>query len=97
MAYQIIWAPQAVQQLENICDFISRDSEFYAKVFAQKVISIVNRIPSFPQSGRIVPEYDNTNLREKIYEGYRIVYRIQSECIEVVAICHGAQLLKNIL
>jgi len=44
-----------------------------------------------------VPEYGNENLREKIYENYRIVYRTKEEVIEIVAICHGAKQLENIL
>ncbi|MEW5816622.1 MAG: type II toxin-antitoxin system RelE/ParE family toxin, partial [Spirochaetota bacterium] len=44
-----------------------------------------------------VPEYNDENLREKIYENYRIVYRIKDEIIEIVAICHGARQLENIL
>jgi toxin ParE1/3/4 len=53
-------------------------------------------IPQFPKSGRIVPEYDNENLRERIYESYRIVYRLKGEIIEIVAICHGAKPLDSI-
>jgi hypothetical protein len=45
----------------------------------------------------MVPEYQSQILREKIYKGYRIVYRIKSDCIEVVAISHGAKLLDDIL
>ncbi len=37
------------------------------------------------------------NLREKIYKNYRIVYRIKGELIEIVAICHGAKPLDDIL
>ena len=44
-----------------------------------------------------MPEYGDEKLREKIYENYRIVYRIKGELIEIVAICHGAKLLDNIL
>ncbi|GJQ48813.1 plasmid stabilization system protein [Candidatus Kuenenia stuttgartiensis] len=45
----------------------------------------------------MVPEYGDEDLREKIYENYRIVYRIKGELIEVVAICHGSRLLGNVL
>lgn len=37
------------------------------------------------------------NLREKIFENYRIVYRLKKDVVEIVAICHGAQPLRNIL
>lgn len=90
MALKIKWSPRAASNLEEICNYIAKDSEYYAILFAKKVTAIVKDIPQFPKSGRIVPD-DNENLREKIYEGYRIVYRLKSGLIEVVAICHGAK------
>ncbi len=95
MAGRIIWSPRAANQLENICEYIAVDSPAYAKVFAQKVIAIVKSIPSFPEVGRIVPEYENKTLREKIYNNYRIVYRVHANRIEIAAICHCAQLISN--
>ncbi len=97
MAYSIKWSPKAASHFEGICDYIAEDSKYYAVLFARKVILIVKSIPQFPKSGRIVPEYNDENLREKLYENYRIVYRIREEDIEIVAICHGSRLLENIL
>ena len=65
-------------------------------MFAEKIISIIKSIPHFPKSGRIVPEYGNDNLREKIYKNYRIVYRIQDKYIEIVAICFAYRLIGDI-
>jgi len=97
MAYRIVWSPRASDQFEKICDYIGEDSPMYAHIFAQKVVAIVKSIPAFVRSGRVVPEYGDENLREKIYGNYRIVYRINADCIEIAAICHGAQLLSRIL
>jgi plasmid stabilization system protein ParE len=97
MAYNLKWSPRAASNFEEICEYIARDSKYYAALFAKKVIAIVKSIPQFPKAGRVVPEYRDKNLREKIYESYRIVYRIKGELIEVVAICHGSRLLENVL
>ena len=97
MAHHIKWSPRAASHFEGICDYIAKDSKYYSALFAKKIISIVKAIPRFPKAGRIVPEYNDENLREKIYENYRIVYRIKVEVIEIVAICHGSRLLENIL
>ncbi|KAF0144125.1 MAG: plasmid stabilization system [Nitrospirae bacterium] len=97
MAYGIKWSPRAASHFEDICDYIAKDSRHYASLFAKKIVSIIKTIPQFPKAGRIVPEYNDENLREKIYENYRIVYRIKDEIIEIVAICHGARQLENIL
>ncbi|MBI4683711.1 MAG: type II toxin-antitoxin system RelE/ParE family toxin [Nitrospirae bacterium] len=97
MAYRIKWSPRAASHFEGICDYIAKNSKYYAVLFAKRIISIIKTIPQFPRAGRIVPEYNDENLREKIYENYRIVYRIKEEVIEIVAICHGSRLLENII
>jgi plasmid stabilization system protein ParE len=97
MVKKIKWSPRAVCQFEEICNYIARDSEFYASLFAKRLNIIVKNIPYFPKSGRIVPEYKDENLREKIYQNYRIVYRIKKNLIEIVAIIHGARQFENVL
>ena len=97
MALKIIWSPQAATHLEEICDYISMDSEYYAALFAKRVIKIIKSIPGSPRLGRIVPEDNEKNLRERIYGNYRIIYRIKQEIIEIAAICHGSRLLENVL
>ena len=93
MADRIVWSPRAASQLENI----AQDSPVYAQIFAKKVMALVKAIPTYPQTGRMVPEYNTPDLREKIYGNYRIVYRIQPSAIEIVAICHGARQLDRAL
>ncbi len=97
MALKIKWSPLASAHLKDICAFISQDSETYAFIFAQPAISLVENIPTFPRSGRIVPEYNNHNIREHFYGDYRIVYRLKGSTVEIAAICHGTRLLKNVL
>lgn len=96
MAQKIRWSPRAALNLEDICNYIAKDSEVYATIFADKINTIIKYIPQFPKAGRVVPEYKNEKIREKIYENYRIVYRIREEFIEIVAICHGSKPLENI-
>ncbi|MGR3311029.1 MAG: type II toxin-antitoxin system RelE/ParE family toxin [Candidatus Brocadiales bacterium] len=96
MVYKIRWSPEAASNFEDICNYISRHSEYYAALFAKKVDSIIKNIAIFPKAGRVVPEYGDEDLREKIYENYRIVYRLKGELVEIVAICHGAKPLDNI-
>lgn len=44
-----------------------------------------------------MPEYEDENIREKIYENYRIIYRIKGEIVEIAAISHSSKPLKNVL
>ena len=93
MAYKIKWSPRAASNFEDICNYIGKDSEYYASLFAKKVNALIKSLPQFPKAGRIVPEYGDENIREKIYENYRIVYRLKEDYIEIVAVCHGAKRL----
>ena len=48
------------------------------------------QIGMFPLSGRQVPEYESDNIRE-VFEGqYRIIYQINENNINVIAIIHRA-------
>lgn len=38
MAYHIRWSPRAANNLENICNYIAKDSESYAAIFYQESI-----------------------------------------------------------
>jgi len=44
----------------------------------------------FPKSGRRVPEYDVDQIREVFSDGYRIIYHICPERIDILAVIHGA-------
>jgi len=93
---KLIWSPRAAADLEETCQYISRDSEHYARLFASRIIALVETIAELPMVGRIVPEYQQDNLRERIFQNYRVVYRISPEVVEIVAIVHGARLLSEL-
>lgn len=88
------WSPQAVKDLELICEYIAYDSEHYARLFARSALSLVEEIQTFPSSGRIVPEYQRSDLRERIFQNYRLVYQVSRKEIGIVAIVHGARSFK---
>ena len=94
MAKKIKWSPKAADSFESICNYIAKDSEYYASVFAKKINAIIKDIPTFPKTGRMVPEYRDENLRERIFQNYRIVYRIKNDVIEIVVISHSAKQLE---
>ncbi len=92
---RLIWSPEAADDLEEICEYIARDSEHYARVFAGQVIELVKKIADYPRAGRVVPEYGRADLRERILQNYRIVYRVKTDTVEIAAIVHGARLLPS--
>jgi plasmid stabilization system protein ParE len=94
MALPLAWSPEAIEDIESIASYIERDSLWYARVVVSAIVEIAESIPAFPESGRIVPEIGNSSIRERFVYSYRIVYRIESESIMVVAVIHGSRLLQ---
>jgi toxin ParE1/3/4 len=88
----LIWSPDEVNDLETISEYISLDSERYASVVITRIISLAEEIVIFPMSGRIVPEIEEENVREKFYKSYRIIYRINTDnTVDVLRVFHQAQ------
>ncbi len=88
---QVIWSPGALEDVDSIAEYISRDSEDHASLFVYRLISAVERLHDFPYSGRIIPEIGNEYCREIIYGSYRIMYRILEDKIWITCVVHGAQ------
>ncbi|MGP8153174.1 MAG: type II toxin-antitoxin system RelE/ParE family toxin [Smithella sp.] len=59
-----------------------------------EIISQVERLADFPESGRIVPEFNIENLREIIHAPFRIVYRLDRNRVKIVRILRSERLLK---
>ncbi len=80
----------AINDLNNIANYIALDSEFYAHDFISRIITSIEQLLNFPASGRIVPELDDEKTRELIYHNYRIVYKFVNKDIIIVIISHGS-------
>ena len=87
------WTPQAADDLETVAEHIAEDSFHYASLFVLDVLAAVERIASFPLSGRVVPETGDASLREIVLGNYRIIYRVRLDLVEILTVYHAARLL----
>ena len=46
---KLVWTEPAVIDLESIRDYISKDSEYYASLFVERIIIAVKKIALFQQ------------------------------------------------
>ncbi|NOU11624.1 MAG: type II toxin-antitoxin system RelE/ParE family toxin [Nitrospira sp.] len=90
----LIWTRRAIEDVQSIRQFIAQDSPHYAELVRQQLIAAVERLPTFPQSGRVVPEANNPAIREVLQGSYRIVYRLIHDEIHILTVHHAARLLK---
>jgi addiction module RelE/StbE family toxin len=91
---QIKWTTKSLKDLKVINDFISLDSKFYAARFINRLIQRVDQLVLFPDSGRIVPEKNNPEIRELIEGNYRIFYRKHKNVITILRIHNSARRIK---
>lgn len=87
---RVEWSDLACDDLDDLVRYISRDSAFYARRFGEKVVLATRRLAEFPESGRMIPEADDTRLREIIVQGYRVMYRLETDRALVLAVMHGS-------
>jgi addiction module RelE/StbE family toxin len=91
MARKLRWSPEAVEDVESIASYIERDSGYYARAVVSQIISIAEDIPKHPQLGRVVPEINDSDYRERFVHKYRVIYRVESPRILIVAVIHGSR------
>ncbi len=93
---EIRWTDQAIEDIENIAQFIAQDSPRYAKIQAQRFFTGVDILKTQPKLGRMVPEIEEDQLRELIQGNYRIIYKIvNANLVDILTIHHSRRLLRN--
>lgn len=90
---RVLWTRTAVGHLTDIYEYIARDSRQYARRMVDRITARSRQIADFPESAPVVHEYEDPDLREVLEGPYRLIYRIRSDAIVVLAVIHGARLL----
>jgi toxin ParE1/3/4 len=89
---RIKWTRPALDDMGGIQSYIAKDSPVYARQFIGRIFDAAEKLESHPEIGRKVPESGaRNNVRELIFQGYRIIYLIQATNIYVVSVIHGAR------
>ncbi len=97
MKYQVIFSSMAKIDLFHIIEYYISLNKSTAKKYNQEIIKSIRLLKQFPESGRMVPGFEDIyydKYRELIYEHYRIIYRIEEEQIIIIRIIDGRRLLE---
>jgi len=73
---RVRWTPQSVNDIEQIAEYIAKDSHVYASIQTERFFEAVTILEEQIRSGRIVPEIGDDTIREIIVGYYRIIYRV---------------------
>ena len=80
---RIVFKDTFLTRLENHLEFINLDSPKRARKFKNDILARIKAIPINPYQYRKSIYFDDNSIRDIIYKGYTIVFRISSEQIEI--------------
>jgi len=66
-------------KLSDQVEFIANDKPSAARKFKSEIISRIKDIPQMPYKNRKSIFFDREDIRELIYKGYIVVYKINDE------------------
>lgn len=98
--YRILWTDTARQDLTEIIDYIAQDSVENALAVLNKLEAKAATLTTLPNRGRIVPELLHTGIsqyREIISAPWRIIYRMESLRVLVMAVLDSRRDLQLVL
>ncbi len=94
---EVKWTDFAIENLNAIGDYIEKDSFRYAEIVVNSLFDATDILAQHPLAGRMVPEFNDKNIRELIRGSYRIVYIVLNENrIDILTVHHSAQLLTDL-
>ncbi len=97
---RIIWTNPALSDLNEIMEYIGRDSNHYARLFGERLVDSLDRLEMYPRCGRVAPEFESATdleIRQVIYGAYRILYIVRDDNCYICAIVHGSRdLLRHV-
>jgi toxin ParE1/3/4 len=88
---RIVWSPLALERVAEIAEGIAIDRPLAAEAWVEEILSAVERLADFPESGRVVPEVRREEIREVIQGDYRIIYRTDPDQVSILTVRHARQ------
>jgi plasmid stabilization system protein ParE len=86
---KLVWSPLALDRVEHIVNFIALDRPRAAQHWVDGLFDTVHTLAQFPEKGRVVPELGRADIRELIYQGHRVIYRLEPTRIAILTVRHG--------
>lgn len=94
MAWEVKWAEAAANDLDAVADHIAKDSPHYAASLVCEARDAARSLTHLADRGRVVPEWDDANIRELFIGNYRLLYQVTEQIVYVIGFIHGARDLR---
>ena len=87
----VVWATSARTALDDVIGYIAQDSTNRALDVLRQTLDAAASLDRLADRGRIVPELGDPAIRELFVFKYRLIYRVESHQVVIVAFLHGAR------
>jgi toxin ParE1/3/4 len=94
---EVIWTDPALDQLEEIAEYIALDKPGAASSLVKEIFSTVERLELFPKSGHVPPELPDAIYREMYVRPCRIFYRIEDDVVLILHVMREERQLRRFL
>lgn|ERR1043166_1524209 len=90
--FKVIFAGRSRRDLLAITTRVARLSgSERGERLGNQLIDKALTLRTFPERGRVVPEFADPEIREIIFKSYRIVYRIRGGKVGIIRFWHAAR------
>lgn len=94
---QVIWTDPALDQLEEIAEYIALDKPDAASSLVKAIFSSVDRLEQFPLSGHKPSELPDSIYRELYVRPCRIFYRHEGDVVLILYVMREERQLRRFL
>ena len=94
---RIVWSEPALDDLDEIAEYIALDNLQEAKGLVQRTFETVDRLKDFPESGRRPPELARTKYREVISGPCRVFYRVDDSRVLILHVLRSERELRKMI
>lgn len=94
---EVNWSESAINDLNEIAEYIALDNEVAAKALVQNLFAQVERLGQFPYLGRVVPELPHLPYREVVAPPCRVFYKVEQQNIYVLFVMRQERDLRRYL
>tara|TARA_B100000446_G_C10360405_1_gene272885 strand:- start:267 stop:578 length:312 start_codon:yes stop_codon:yes gene_type:complete len=94
---QIIWTEPALDNLNDIAEYIAISNPYAARKTVENVFGNVQRLEQFPDSGRVPEEISNLNCREVVVNPCRVFYKVESDTVYILHVMRQERDLRRFL
>ncbi|WP_394754222.1 type II toxin-antitoxin system RelE/ParE family toxin [Crenothrix sp.] len=88
------WSKRSINDLIAIQRHIAQNNPLMARKWISKIRRRAKSAADMPMAGRVVPEFNQKDIREVFLGSYRIVYRVREDDTLILTVFEGHQLLQ---